>query len=562
MKNNYFILCVILFFCFIACKQTTVQLSDDTIKTGTVVGKILLDESETKSYGFIVSIPGTSYSAVTDIDGSFSISEIPAGKRNGLVIQKGNYSYYWEKEFMVPQGDTVNVGTKNFVLEEVRKFNDDIFEYIGEFGDESIIKNPVPLTIYHNFITDSDYMYTNKAWKVIGEEKSTGLKWRGFAVIKEDVETPASNDVYYDTNLKGYFIFSNDTWNLYREDLAENKIVRIDIWPKYYNPSESFCNYGFAIPGDNFSFSLPQEKENYALKWDIKIPEVVPPVSTKYTYEYVSAKEKKDLIFKLTEYWLPKSVSDYTNMRPDYIFHYLEDGSSTLYYDNYPDIVYDTIKREDYDTEIKEIMRIWPLLWPSDFYQKRDWYSFIDFMIKDIKLSSKNWPITNCFGFDCLPYAPVIVQNIEYRYLYDREFLEYACQNTEVTFTIEAYGGMTMTVETSVYSKLNEGKYSSLVSFKGGTYIIEYDNNLLSGYYIQDVKGICMGLTQTYDENGFVTYADNCFRYKNSLGEEEYYNIGHPVFVYEMKDGSTKVEYPEFPDRKYIDSIEYLVDPK
>jgi type VI secretion system secreted protein Hcp len=58
---------------------------------GSISGRILLDGTGTDNLGFLVYIAGTSYGAVTDDTGAYTISSVPAGSGYDLVILNGEY---------------------------------------------------------------------------------------------------------------------------------------------------------------------------------------------------------------------------------------------------------------------------------------------------------------------------------------------------------------------------------------------------------------------------------------------------------------------------------------
>jgi len=59
---------------------------------GSISGQIIVDNGAGSALGFLVSVAGTSFMAVTGSDGRFTISGIPAGSGYFLVVTKGNYT--------------------------------------------------------------------------------------------------------------------------------------------------------------------------------------------------------------------------------------------------------------------------------------------------------------------------------------------------------------------------------------------------------------------------------------------------------------------------------------
>ena len=54
---------------------------------GSISGRIRLDGNNTGNFGFLVSIAGTSYMAITDAAGNFTVSDIPAGGGYYIVMR-------------------------------------------------------------------------------------------------------------------------------------------------------------------------------------------------------------------------------------------------------------------------------------------------------------------------------------------------------------------------------------------------------------------------------------------------------------------------------------------
>ena len=85
--------------------------------TGTITGRIMVDEKEYDNYGFLVCAEGTSYMAVTGYDGSFEISDVPVGNYSMIII-KGHFTYMWMSAW-VSDDTTTNLTTKHLSSEQV-----------------------------------------------------------------------------------------------------------------------------------------------------------------------------------------------------------------------------------------------------------------------------------------------------------------------------------------------------------------------------------------------------------------------------------------------------------
>ena len=74
---------------------------------GSVYGQIIVDNNESfmSNLGFLVFITGTSFMAVTDINGNFEISNIPIGNDYEVLILKGYFYDTWSPEPVVVIAD-------------------------------------------------------------------------------------------------------------------------------------------------------------------------------------------------------------------------------------------------------------------------------------------------------------------------------------------------------------------------------------------------------------------------------------------------------------------------
>jgi len=74
----------------------TITASDlNLTPVGYISGRIKLDGNESGNAGFLVAVAGTSWMAVTADDGSFVISDVPAGSNYLLLIMRGLFTTLW-----------------------------------------------------------------------------------------------------------------------------------------------------------------------------------------------------------------------------------------------------------------------------------------------------------------------------------------------------------------------------------------------------------------------------------------------------------------------------------
>ena len=85
---------------------------------GNVSGKITVDGLTTNSWGFLVSVAGTSYMAMTNSNGDFTISGIPSGNHD-IIVMKSIYTALYANNVPVTGGNTTTLETKNVISTEL-----------------------------------------------------------------------------------------------------------------------------------------------------------------------------------------------------------------------------------------------------------------------------------------------------------------------------------------------------------------------------------------------------------------------------------------------------------
>jgi hypothetical protein len=107
---------------------------------GSLLGRIKLDGNETDNLGFLVFIAGTSYMAMTNDAGNFTIRGIPAGSGYEVVIMKGSYTSVWTASQTVTGGGSANLGDKTVNSSDINGMGgtvDDMMTWKGSFATAS-----------------------------------------------------------------------------------------------------------------------------------------------------------------------------------------------------------------------------------------------------------------------------------------------------------------------------------------------------------------------------------------------------------------------------------------
>ena len=147
--------------------------------TGSICGRVTLDSKEDENLGITVVIAGTSYMAVTDSFGFFTISDIPAGSGYQIVIMKGDYCTIWKKE-SVEAGKENNLGEKNITSQKnptVSPNTDSSFIWQGSFAVSPA--NPEKYWAYFNTTDGCSYIYDGEKWTLLAQAGKDGANGNG-----------------------------------------------------------------------------------------------------------------------------------------------------------------------------------------------------------------------------------------------------------------------------------------------------------------------------------------------------------------------------------------------
>ncbi len=174
-------------------KDQTVQVPQMTLTaTGALSGKITLDGSTDNNAGFVIFAGGTSFMAVTALDGSFTLSGLPANTSYQIIVMRGAYTHLWKNDEQAePLGNTY-IGELNLTSDTIKltgkdgkngtngtdgKDGKDGISIIwkGSFPDASALSTPQYLWAYFNTTDGCSYIYDGENWTLLasaGENKT------------------------------------------------------------------------------------------------------------------------------------------------------------------------------------------------------------------------------------------------------------------------------------------------------------------------------------------------------------------------------------------------------
>ena len=210
--------------------------------TGSISGKITVDEGNSGNTGFLVFIAGTSYMAITDDAGNYTISDVPAGSGYQLVVMKNNVMHFLENNVVVNANSSTSIATNNFTSKELKASDGKdgadgtSIVWLGSFEDESEIENPQYLNAYFNMKDGCSYIYDGTKWTLLsakgdkgdsgadgkngenGKDGENGIDgvsivWKG--ELAEPPASPELNWAYYNTETGCSYIWNGTKWDLF-----------------------------------------------------------------------------------------------------------------------------------------------------------------------------------------------------------------------------------------------------------------------------------------------------------------------------------------------------------
>ena len=134
------------------------------IATGSISGKITIDEETVDVLGLDVFIAGTSYIAKVASDGTYEISDIPAKTNYMLCVQKGEKTIIIKNSIEVTANDDFDAGTKDISSSE---WESTAFEWLGSYESEPT--NPKKHGAYFNTVDGCSYIWTGEKWDLLAK---------------------------------------------------------------------------------------------------------------------------------------------------------------------------------------------------------------------------------------------------------------------------------------------------------------------------------------------------------------------------------------------------------
>ena len=225
--------------------------------TGSISGKITIDNSTENVFGYEVLVLGTSYSASINKNGEFLITGVPAkAEAYDLCFVGESYRYIFQEKVSVSASETTKLETKDISSEEWKEYK---FEWIG--AQDKAPENAVKNQAYFNKKDGCSYIFNGTEWELLVQAGSSekyvsisatdrGIRFE--ARILSNITEP--NSVSHNAIV---------TFTVEREG-SDVKMVR--NWSKNgtgWNVCEMF--YPFVEAGKTYNFTFTATQGDYTL---------------------------------------------------------------------------------------------------------------------------------------------------------------------------------------------------------------------------------------------------------------------------------------------------------
>ena len=137
--------------------ETSIADTLQLTATGNISGRITIDGNDSGNTGFLVFVAGTSYMAMTDNYGNYTISSVPAGSWYQVVATKNGIIYNLNSEVFVNANESTSMESFSFSSSELEQAS---MVWLGSYNSSDEITNPQYLNAYFNMSDGCSYIYT------------------------------------------------------------------------------------------------------------------------------------------------------------------------------------------------------------------------------------------------------------------------------------------------------------------------------------------------------------------------------------------------------------------
>jgi hypothetical protein len=178
-------------------------------ETGAISGTVLVSACATDNAGTVVFVAGTSFMAMTDSTGAFTIADVPVGTSGNLSIVKDSYSHA-PISVTVASSSLTAVGTIDATLD---------FPWSSGHGSPSEAAG-ADGKLYINVSTGAVFRKSGGAWRHAAGS-TAGLTspatWLG--VLSRHPSDPPLNGTYYDSSIGIVYLWDGGSWKILWKDV-------------------------------------------------------------------------------------------------------------------------------------------------------------------------------------------------------------------------------------------------------------------------------------------------------------------------------------------------------
>ena len=247
--------------------ETTVAETLKLTATGSISGNITLDYHLNGNTGFMVFVAGTSYMAMTDDDGNYTITEVPAGEGYQVVATKNGVIHNLNSNTTVTANDVTMLSSNNFTSTEldntIKGDDGDSIVWKGEWF--SAPSKPKKNWAYFNTTDGCSYIYNGNEWTLLAKSGTNGsngnngtngdsIVWKGERSTAPS--NPETNWAYFNTTDGCSYIWNGTEWNKLSEkgENGENGISIVWKGELLTAPANAELNWAYFNITDGCSY--------------------------------------------------------------------------------------------------------------------------------------------------------------------------------------------------------------------------------------------------------------------------------------------------------------------
>ena len=225
--------------------------------TGSITGRITTNGKTSGNTGYIVFVAGTSYIAMTDNAGNYTISGVPAGKYQ-VVATKDGVTQILNSSVKVSPDTATTIYSYDFSVSQSGSSSSGSSVSLVWKGELSSAPSyPSENWAYYNTETGCSYIWNGYMWDLLAKAGANGssssgssvsLVWKG--ELSSAPSYPSTNWAYYNTETGCSYIWNGYMWNLLAKAGANGSSSSVDsvsiVWKGELSSAPSYPSVNWA----------------------------------------------------------------------------------------------------------------------------------------------------------------------------------------------------------------------------------------------------------------------------------------------------------------------------